>query len=499
MGKRVGTFRSTYAVALASVGSFLIGYDTGVVGGVLTLPSFQRDFGYAAEQKTRVESNCLSLLQAGAFFGCLLVWPITSRFGRRWAIVAAAMVFCLGATLQVTTYSLACFYSGRVVAGLGTGASSVIVPIYTAEVAPKHIRGKLGGCFQLFITLGVALSYWTDYAVTAGIRPSSLGPPPSKQWQIPIGLQLVPGAILGLGMLFVKESPRWLAQRGHREAAYAALLWIRGVTSMDEDCQLEFQQILHGMDVEFRASGGSTWKELCLPSNRWRVFLAFSLQAAQQCTGNTSLAYYAPQIFVTIGAGNQSIFVTGVYGMFKIAGVVIFITFLVERIGRRTPFMAGAFAMGSFMLGIGILVAMHPPMNADEIDTYGAAAIGMVYLEAFSFNWSWGPLVWLYIGEIFPLKIREVGNVVGGSSQWLFNFAFSQLTPHAIATIGGKTFLLYAFLSFAIVVYAFFVVRETRGKSLEEMETVFGTVGVLEGQASRLQADDSVRLISDYD
>ena len=147
-------------------------------------------------------------------------------------------------------------------------------------------------------------------------------------------------------------------------------------------------------------------------------------------------------------------------------------------------FMAGAFAMGSFMLGIGIPVAIHPPTNADKIDAYGAAAITMVYLEAFSFNWSWGLLVWLYIGEIFPPKIREVGNAVGSSSQWLFNFALSQITPYAIAAIGGRIFLMYAILNYAIMVYAFFAVHETRGKSLEEMETVFGTIDELAERAS---------------
>ena len=117
---------------------------------------------------------------------------------------------------------------------------------------------------------------------------------------------------------------------------------------------------------------------MCHPSNRRRIFLAFSPQAAQQCTGNTSLAYYAPQISATIGADNKSIFVTGVYGIVKILGVVFFITFLMERVGRKTPFMAGAFAMGSFMLAIGVLVAIHPPTNTGTIDAYGAVAIGMV-------------------------------------------------------------------------------------------------------------------------
>ncbi|KAI0448375.1 hypothetical protein F5B21DRAFT_522188 [Xylaria acuta] len=277
---------------------------------------------------------------------------------------------------------------------------------------------------HLFIAFGVALSYWVDYAMTAAIRASSLGTPPPMQWQMPIGLRLVPGAMVGLGVLLVKESPRWLAQMGRQEEAYATLL--------------------------------------C---------------AAQQCTGNISLAYFAPQIFVVIGAGNKSIFVTGVYGIVKIIGVVFPVTCLVERVRRKKPFIAGAFAMGNFMLATGIPVAIHPPTNAGRIDAYGAAAIAMVYLEAFSFNWSLGSFVWLHMGEIFPPKIREVGNAVGCSSQWLLNFAFSQITPYAIANIGWRAFLMLAVLNYAIAMHAFLAERETRGKSLEEMETVFAVVG----------------------
>ena len=127
----------------------------------MTLPSFQKDFRYSNAQSTSVNSNAVSVLQAGAFFGCFFIWPIAARFGRRWSLVTASAVFELGTILQVVnSHSLACFYVGRVISGLGVGAATVLVPIYAAEMSPKEIRGRLGSFFQLFFAGGVCVSYW---------------------------------------------------------------------------------------------------------------------------------------------------------------------------------------------------------------------------------------------------------------------------------------------------------------------------------------------------
>ena len=266
--------------------------------------------------------------------------------------------------------------------------------MFSAEMAPKEIRGKLGSCFQLFFATGVAVSYWVDYAVQVGISSKK-----SMQWQVPVGLQLVPGGFLALGMLFVKESTRWLAKKGRNEEALRSLVWVRGGVETLK-VREEFAEILAGVETELQVSEGVTWRELLLPSNRYRMFIAVTIQLAAQCTGNTSLAYYAPQIFATIGAGNKTLFITGFFGIVKIVGVLTFILFFVEAFGRKKPFMAGAFAMGCFMLIIAIIVAKDPPkVNATGITSSGAAGIAMVYLEAFSYNMSWGPLPWLYIGE----------------------------------------------------------------------------------------------------
>ena len=272
----------------------------------------------------------------------------------------ASVVFCIGAIIQVVnTHSLGAFYAGRVISGLGTGAATVLVPMFSAEMAPKEFRGRLGSCFQLFFAIGVTISYWVTYAASSGLASNT------QQWQVPIGLQLVPGALMGLGMFFTKESVRWYAKKGRNEEAFASLQWVRGGEDTPE-LRAEFQEILAGVQVEIQQSEGLTWKELLLPSNRLRMFIAITIQLAAQLTGNTSLAYYAPQIFATIGAGDKSLFITGFFGLVKIAGVVVFQLLLVDVVGRKKPFMGGSFAMGCLFLIIAIIVQQDPPSSTTQ-------------------------------------------------------------------------------------------------------------------------------------
>ncbi|KAL3491927.1 general substrate transporter [Aspergillus germanicus] len=471
MGRKLGIFRAIYLASASCMGSFAFAFDTGVISGVLTLESFQRDFRYSQSSKTTVNSNAVSILQAGAFFGCFLTTPIASRFGRRSGLIISALVFTIGTILQViNAHTLATFYAGRVIAGVGIGAATVLIPMYSAEMAPKEMRGRLGACFQLFFALGVMIAYWVTFAV-AETQPSE-----SKQWQIALGLQLLPSTLLLLGMSTVKESARWLAIKGKRDQAWESLKWVRGGEETPE-LQQEFDEILAGIEEEARVKDSFTWRELLLPANRYRLFIAVTIQLSAQLSGNTSLAYYATQIFSAVGAGSSAKLVTGFFGVVKVVGVSIFQLFVIDRIGRRVPFMAGAFAMGSFMLIIACVLATHPTKS--DGDSSGATPAGiamiiMVYAEAFSFNMSWGALPWLYVGEIFSSRLREVGVTVGAASQWLFNFMMSQITPHAIENIGWRMFLMFAIFNYAIVVYSFVFLKETLKVSLEEMQGVFG-------------------------
>ncbi|CEO60911.1 Putative MFS sugar transporter [Penicillium brasilianum] len=471
MGRKLGLFRAAYLASASCMGSFAFAFDTGVISGVLSLESFQNDFGYTKAQKTNVNSNAVSILQAGAFFGCFLVSPIAKFFGRRTGLIISSLVFTLGTILQViNSGTLATFYAGRVIAGLGIGAATVLIPMYSAEMSPKGIRGRLGACFQLFFAIGVMIAYWVTYAVDKDQSPGT------SQWQTALGLQLLGSTLLLVGMCTVKESARWLAARGKLDQARESLKWVRGGEETEE-LQKEFDEILAGIEEEARIKENLTFKELLLPVNRYRLFIAVTIQLSAQLTGNTSLAYYATQIFSSVGAGSAAKLVTGFFGLVKVCGVTIFQLFVLDRIGRRVPFMVGAFAMGSFMLIIACILATHPAntnSTSSGPSSAGIACIIMTYAEAFSYNMSWGPLPWLYVGEIFSSRTRELGVTVGAASQWLFNFMMSQVTPHAINNIGWRMFLMFAIFNYAIIVYSWLVLKETSRHSLEEMQEVFG-------------------------
>ncbi|RDW92901.1 sugar porter family MFS transporter [Aspergillus mulundensis] len=477
MGKLLGRLRAVFLVSVCCVGSFLFAYDTGIIGGILTLDSFKQSFRYSEAERADIASNSTSLLQAGdfdvAFFSCFFAWPFTKKFGRRWSIALASVIFCVGGIIQVApTHSIGAFYAARVISGVGVGMATVMVPMYSAEMSPKEIRGQLGSLFQFFFTLGVMTSYWIDYAVEKHVEPSD------RQWQIPIGLQLVPAGILGVGMLFLKESVRWLASVGRHEEALQSLIWVRGGEDTEE-VRAEMAEILDGISAEVAATEGVTWKELNLPANRYRIFVAITIQICAQCTGNTSLAYSidAPQIFGAVGTSeNDTLLITGFFGVVKVVACGIFVLFLVERIGRKWSLAIGAFMMGALMLIVAILAKVFTPdPNATGISSPTAASIAMIYLEAASYNMSWGPVPWLYMSEIFPTRIREIGIAIGTATQWLFNFVFSQATPHAVSNMGWRTFLMFCIFNWAIVVYVFVFIKETTGKSLEEMEDVFNS------------------------
>ncbi|GKT46272.1 quinate permease [Colletotrichum spaethianum] len=460
---RLGTFRAFYLGALCCIGSLLFAYDTGIIGGILTFEGFQKDFRYGPAQKASVGSNSTSLLQAGAFFSCFFIWPFTAKFGRRWSIILASVIFCIGAIVQtINTHSLAAFYVARVVSGVGVGMATVVIPMYSAEMAPKNIRGMLGSMFQFFVTMGVMTSYFVDYGVSKHVKASTL------QWQIPVVLQLVPGAILGLGTLLCKESARWLAKTGRREEALHSLIWVRGGEHTPE-VEEEFAEIMASVEEEQNQKEGLTWKELNEPINRYRIFLIIALQI-----GKFQPNMAAKLVFAAVGAGQNNLLITGFFGLVKVVSCLFYLLFLVERIGRRGSLLGGAFLMGTYMLIIACLTATHPPKSVDQgLTSTAIASMTMIYLEAMSYNISWGPAPWVYMGEIFPSRIREAGIAIGTSTQWLFNFVFSQATPHAVQNLGWKTFLMFCIFNWTLVVFVWFFITETKGKSLEEMDAVF--------------------------
>ncbi|TPX09061.1 uncharacterized protein E0L32_001677 [Thyridium curvatum] len=462
-GTTLGRVRAYWLGAVVCMGGFLFGYDSGIVGGVLTMKSFERDYRYGTGDTTRTNSLAVGLQQLGAFVACFLAWPMTNKLGRKYSLMISSFVFCIGAAIQtINTHSLPAFYVARVIAGLGLGAATVVVPMFSSEMVPKEMRATCGSFFQWFFTFGIFTSYWIDYGVAKHVSPDE-----AKQWQIPIGLQILPAAMLGLGMLTLKESTRWLTKKGRHDEAWESLKWIRADDS--EVAQAEMDEIRQGVETEARETEGFQFKELLQRDNFKRIFTAFAIFVAQQATGATAFAYFGPQYFKLLVGNNpdQNLLLTAIFGAVKVVACGLFVILVSERVGRRVILIGGAFAMACCQIVTAVVVKTKPPPPGGDVTSSGIATIALIYIFVIFYNFSWGPMPWPYVSEIFPTRIREPGIATGVAAQWLFNFVFSLTTPYMMASMGWGTFLLWGLFDAAIGVVAFFFLKETRGLSLE--------------------------------
>lgn len=356
---------------------------SGIVGGVLTLKAYKNDFRYTND--TTVSAVMVSLQNAGAFLAALGIFWMSERFGRKRTIMAAMAVFCIGVILQVVpSHSLACFYVGRFISGLGLGSATAVAPAYNVEMAPREIRGKLGSGIQWLFALGVMISYWIDYAVSKGL------PVSSQQWQIPVGLQLVPAAVLGLGLFAFPESVRWLAKKGRNEEAWEALSWLRAHDG--PEVKAEFNEIQVGLQEEFRASEGFKKRELLEPANRYRLTLAFGIFLGQQCTGQTALAYFGPQFFkILVGGGEQDLLITGLFGAEKFITCGLYILFFSERWGRKPTLWVSALLMAACFIVVNVVNKTTISSVDGHATSAGIATVAMIFLCNSIYQFSWGP------------------------------------------------------------------------------------------------------------
>ncbi|KAJ6120484.1 hypothetical protein N7523_004764 [Penicillium sp. IBT 18751x] len=474
-------YRVYVLTSVAYLGSLLFGYDTGVMGSVLAMDSFKKDFGlpttssgFASNANAQVSSNVVSLLTAGCFFGSIFAAYLNDRIGRRYSLMIFASIFMVGAAIQVGAHhAIGQIYGGRVIAGLGIGGMSSITPVFVSENCPPAQRGRIAGLFQEFLVIGSTFAYWLDYGVALRV------PEGTKQWRIPVAIQLIPGGLMLIGLFFLKESPRWLMKQGRRDEALKSLAYIRNESEDNEEVQKEIAEIYAAIEEETAQSEGVTWKECLHKSNRYRFFLGFVIMFWQQFSGTNSIGYYAPQIFESIGVSStkSSLFATGVYGTVKVVATAIFLLIGIDRWGRKRSMIGGAAWMASMMFIIGAVLATHPPNpDATSVSSASTAMVAMIYLYVIGYSFSWGPTPWVYLSEIFPTRLRAYGVGLGAASQWLFNFVITEVTPRAIHSIGWRTFLMFGIFCTAMGIFVAIFVKETKGRTLEDMDLIFGAI-----------------------
>ena len=437
------------AAAITATGGLLFGYDTGVISGALLF--IRQDF---APLSPFVEGIIVSTLLVGAVVGALSGGPLSDRVGRRPTALLAAVIFGAGALAVAFAPSVAFIIFGRFLLGLGVGLASMIVPLYIAEIAPADRRGALVSLNQLMITIGILLSYIVGVIFT-----------PIEGWRYMFGVALIPALVLGIGMFMLPESPRWLFEHGQIAKARTVLSRSRSPEEVDQEFR-EMEEIKELEEEQARVS----YKELLAPYVRPALIIGIGLAIFQQITGINTVIYYAPTILQNVGFSEGGAIAATALGVGVVnVGFTILAVRIIDRAGRRPLLIIGLIGMVISLALLGVVFATGGAGGAA-----GLLATVCLGLYIASFAISLGPVFWLMISEIYPLRIRGTAMSVASIANWGSNWLVALTFPVLLATLGGAgSFWLFAVLGVVAWFFVYFRVPETKGRSLEEIEASF--------------------------
>ena len=447
------------AAAITATGGLLFGYDTGVISGALLF--IREDFPLS----DFMQGVIVSFLLVGAVTGALAGGPLSDRFGRRPIVLLAAIIFAIGAIAAALTPSVGLLIVARFILGLGVGLASLIVPLYIAEIAPPDSRGALVSLNQLMITIGILLSYIVGVAFT-----------PIEGWRWMFAVAVIPALILGIGMFFLPESPRWLVKNGKLAKARAVLIRSR----VEAEVETEMQQMEELERLE-RQQAQVGYKELLAPWIRPALIIGIGLAVFQQITGINTVIYYAPTILEIVGFSAGGAIAATALGVGVVnVGFTVLSLFLLDRAGRRLLLLIGLVGMTVSLALLGVVFSLESTSGAA-----GLLATICLALYIASFAISLGPVFWLMISEIYPLNIRGSAMSVAALCNWGSNFLVALTFPVLLATLGGAgAFWLFAVLGIAAWLFVWFLVPETKGRTLEEIEADMRGTTVAASRAS---------------
>ncbi|WP_137291234.1 sugar porter family MFS transporter [Natronorubrum halophilum] len=449
-----------YVVAsLAALNGLLFGFDTGVISGAMLYvrETFELAtiLGYSMNP-SYVEGIIVSGAMIGAIVGAGLGGRLADRLGRRRLILVGAVVFFAGSLIMAIAPTVEVLILGRIVDGIGVGFASVVGPLYISEISPPKIRGSLVSLNQLTITSGILIAYLVNYAFSSG-----------GEWRWMLGLGMVPAAVLFAGMLFMPESPRWLYERGRESDAREVLSRTRSEGQVGDE--------LREIKATIRTESG-TLRDLLQPWVRPMLIVGVGLAVFQQVTGINTVMYYAPTILESTGfADTASILATVGIGAVNVVMTVVAVL-LIDRTGRRPLLLTGLAGMTGMLAVLG--AAFYMPGLSGII---GWVATGSLMLYVGFFAIGLGPVFWLMISEIYPMEVRGRAMGVVTVLNWAGNLVVSLTFLRLVDVFGQSgTFWLYGALSLLALVFCYRLVPETKGRSLEEIEsdlreTAFGS------------------------
>ncbi|WP_294900180.1 sugar porter family MFS transporter [Tatumella sp. UBA2305] len=428
---------------LAALAGLLFGLDIGVIAGAL--PFIAKEFNVTAHQQEWIVSS----MMFGAAVGAVGSGWMSSQLGRKKSLMAGAILFVAGSLCSAFATNPEVLIAARVLLGLAVGIASYTAPLYLSEIAPEKIRGSMISLYQLMITIGIVGAYLSDTAFSY-----------TGEWRWMLGVITIPALLLLVGVIFLPNSPRWLAAKGNFKDAQRVLDRLRDTS---EQAKRELDEIRESLKI--KQTGWALFTSN--PNFRRAVWLGVLLQVMQQFTGMNVIMYYAPKIFEIAGFTNTT---QQMWGTVIVGGINVLATFiaigLVDRWGRKPTLILGFIVMAA---GMGILGAMlHIGMHSLGQQYF---AIAMLLIFIIGFAMSAGPLIWVLCSEIQPLKGRDFGITVSTATNWIANMIVGATFLTLLNSLGNAaTFGLYAALNVLFIILTLVLIPETKGVSLEHIE-----------------------------
>ncbi|MBZ5619406.1 MAG: sugar porter family MFS transporter [Acidobacteriia bacterium] len=428
---------------VAALGGLLFGFDTAVISGATG----------ALKTIYALTPTTLGLTVAAALYGTIIGAMFGGvpgdRYGRRGSLRITAVLYLISALGCAFAFNWYAFVLARFIGGLGIGASSVLGPMYIAEIAPPRLRGRLVGFFQFNIVFGILLAYFSNYVVgTMGFG--------DVEWRWKLGVPALPAALFLVMLFAIPESPRWLAKRGRMREAEDVLR-----STGDPDYQKDLAEIAESVD----ARHGDANEPLFQRKYRFPIFLAVSIAMFNQFSGINAVLYYLNDIFAQAGftkvSGDlQAVAVGATNLLFTMVAMSV-----IDKIGRRTLLLIGS--VGTALALAGVAAIFFAGTHQDLLVWCLVAFIAF-------FAFSQGAVIWVYLSEVFPTRVRAKGQSLGSFTHWIMNALISGIFPVLAGSSGGAPFVFFA----VMMVFQFFVVLatypETKGYSLEEMQRKLG-------------------------
>ena len=428
---------------VAALGGLLFGFDTAVISG--TINFIQPYFGLSEAGLGWTVSSLLF----GCIAGVFLAGKAGDHYGRKKVLMAAALLFFISAIGSASAHSLSFFLFSRILGGIAVGVASILSPMYIAELAPAKYRGTLVSLNQLAIVIGILVAFFSNYLlVDTG----------ENNWRWMLLVMAVPAVLLFFCLFLVPESPRWLVARNRNDEALKVLI----KTSGKEFASAELKEI----EETLKNQEESTFRDLLAPKIKPLLFIGIILAVFQQITGINTIMYYAPKIFANVSQSNdsalfQTILIGGTNLIFTLVAMV-----LIDRLGRKLLIIIGSTGMMLMLSGLSALYFTN--------QTSGVLVLVFILGYIAFFAASLGPALWVVAAELFPNRLRSKGMSIAIVSLWIACTVVTIVFPIMLEKLsGGITFLIFALICLANLLYVLKYVPETKGKTLEELEKEF--------------------------